>query len=75
MASQAILRRLRDIPSSCPPKHTNTDTFVLANKATVGCEIDLQPGSGYFHSPVVGVRSAVITRPTILIAALSKKAV
>ena len=38
MASQAILRRLRDIQSSCPPKHTNTDAFVLANKATVGCE-------------------------------------
>lgn len=38
MAGKAILRRMKDIESSCPPKHTNTDAFVLCNKATVGCE-------------------------------------
>jgi mannose-6-phosphate isomerase-like protein (cupin superfamily) len=38
MAGKAILRRMRDIQSGCPPKHTNTDAFVLANKATVGCK-------------------------------------
>ena len=38
MAGKAILRRIKDIESDCPPKHTNTDTWVLANNATVGCE-------------------------------------
>lgn len=38
MAGKAILRRMKDIDSICPPKHSNTDSFVLCNKATVGCE-------------------------------------
>ncbi len=38
MAGKAILRRIRDIKSVLPPKHTNTDAFVLANNATVGCK-------------------------------------
>lgn len=29
---------MKDIQSVCPPRRTNTEAFVLANKAAVGCE-------------------------------------
>ncbi len=37
-AKKATLRRMKEIKSISPPKHTHTDSFVLVNPATVGCK-------------------------------------